>query len=680
MDDNEDIHDDFLKALDMYYSAAAHEQLQQLEELLFDEKPVVETKKPQINYHIDSAYQGEEGYAMAVRAHMEDNPYALAFVDVRMPPGLDGVQTVRRLLSDEPNLEMVLCSAFSDYPWERINEILGYSDRVLFLRKPFDITEVRQITVALTRKWRLRMENHAATKALRRAKDDAEAASREKSSFLSNMSHEIRTPLNGVIGMADLLHQTELNGEQKEFAKGIRFSAHILLDLINNILDFSKIEAGVLNLEDISFDLHDLVRGMRTLFDHQFADQHLDFEIHIKRDVPRIVIGDPVRVRQILINLISNALKFTEEGSVQVTVSLVEEEKDTLALKFQVIDTGIGISEQGKQRLFQTFSQIDASTTRKYGGSGLGLVISKMLSRLLGGTVGVESTLGEGSTFWFTCILRRAGEGVPLAEWVHPALNKARVLLLVHHDIAKKRLEDMMASWGCEWITLSRSEDAYNRILDAQDQGRPFQIIIDELDLQRLEDTALDQAMHKHPAFADVYHIRLLEEFDDCFTFPPRTLVLRKPVSSRDLHDAISDVLFKQPNIERGERLPLILVAEDNKVNQKVVSHILKKAGFRINLAMNGEEALESFQSEIPDIVLMDCQMPRLDGYEATRRIRILEQDLGGRVPILALTANAIKGDREQCLQVGMDDYITKPIQQSVLLARIRRLLAQRGF
>ncbi len=662
IDDSQDIHKDYRKSLDQWVQRQDQQKLRDLEALLFEDE---DSGAPAAvsQFRIDSAFQGEEGYAKAIQARLQGQPYALAFVDVRMPPGLDGIQTTCRLLADEPDIEIVICSAYSDYPWERIHETLGPTDRVLFLRKPFDSIEVRQMADALTCKWKLRLENRLHAEQMMAAKDQALAASQEKSSFISNMSHEIRTPLNGVIGMANLLRQTRLDAEQTEFVDTINYSASILLDLINNILDFSKIEAGKLTLEQTQFQLAELLYSMRALFIHNAQNRGLSLDFELEADLPQWVAGDPTRIRQILINVLSNALKFTEKGGIRVQLNrLPHDVAGELLLRCAVSDSGIGIAPETMNRLFQTFSQIDSSTTRKYGGSGLGLVISKKLARLLGGTMGVESEAGKGSTFWFTFKVAES-KGITAVSRRDETLEQVPILICCEQGELQLQLETCLTRWGCELrfvdgpeataTALKHSLFPY-RFLILAGEGAEHEREI----LKRLDGGVLPASMTA---------IRLGLNPDASTS---KALSLPLPLSEVALQHCLVEQLQAG---NRDEGMPLILVVEDNKVNQKVATHILRKSGFRTQVAENGIEAVEAVRECDFSLVLMDCQMPGMDGFEATRQIRA-EQG-GRRLPILALTANAVTGDRERCLAAGMDDYITKPIQPAELVSAIRRLL-----
>jgi signal transduction histidine kinase len=581
IDDQESIHEDFRKIIE---SQGEDQALNKAAAALFGEE-IVQSESVE-SFKIDSALQGEQGLALVERALAENRPYPLAFVDVRMPPGWDGVKTVERIWKVDPEILVVLCTAYSDHTWEEIVRRLGRSDHLLILKKPFDNIEVRQIVLALTKRWHLARqaamtlsqlegmvavrtrdvearsqalekaaeELRAMNKQLASARLTAEIASRAKSEFLANMSHEIRTPMTSILGFAELLREqitvSKDREESDEFVDAIVRNAKYLLGVISDVLDMSKIESGKFDLNRVRCSPFEIVANSVATMQSTANDKGLTLNVEYLGDIPETIYTDPVRLQQILINLIGNAVKFTESGGVRVVAQLVRDDPARPLLYLRVIDTGIGIDDEQLGKLFDRFSQADTSLTRKYGGSGLGLAISKRLANMLGGDVFVESKPGQGSTFTVTA-----------------------------------------------------------------------------------ETGSLDAGSLPRGGASAVRNDRPLK-------------IAAGP--------------------ESGGK---ILLTEDSADNQRIISLILSKAGFHVTIAENGqvacEKALAALNEGAPfDLILMDMQMPVMDGYEATRQLRGNGYDR----PIVALTAHATTGDRKKCLDAGCDYYITKPIDRNELL------------
>jgi two-component system sensor histidine kinase/response regulator len=535
------------------------------------------------------------------------------------------------------------------------------------------------------------------TEQLEKAKNAAEAASTAKSAFLATMSHEIRTPMNGVLGMTEMLLGTSLTDTQRKFTKLVKSSGEHLLVIINDILDFSKIEAGKLSVEYINFNLWDLLDDINNVYTPQAQNKGIGLDFDIANNIPISICGDPNRLRQIMANLLGNAIKFTDHGRILATVQVTREDPQSVALRFEVHDTGIGVSREARGRIFEAFSQADGSTTRKYGGTGLGLAISKQLVELMGGKIGVDNALTQGSIFWFTVSFDKRRVDPDEPGFSLTTIEGLRVLIVDEHESSREELERQMLAWNVACDSVGSSMEVPERLASAAASGRPYDVAILDMDLDRTSGLSVAAAIKADPATRAT---RLLLVSADRLAADPVqrreagvAYQLIKPVRAGDLFECVAARQRKaavaaapaaeppppvrQP-VSGPARLRKVLLAEDNPVNVEVAMAMLDSLGLEVTCARNGEEALHAVQAGKYDAVLMDCQMPVMDGFAATSEIRRHERENGRArsLPIIAITANALQGDRESCLAAGMDDYLSKPFTQQQLAAVMSRWIA----
>ena len=540
---------------------------------------------------------------------------------------------------------------------------------------------IARIARDITERVELEIATRRAEVEVTAARDEAIEGSRMKSAFLANMSHEIRTPLNGVIGMADLLLDSPLDQEQRENARLLRGAGETLVTVVNDILDFSKIEAGALRLDYVDFDLIEAVEDACDLIAESAREKKIELTMHLAPELPDVVRGDATRVRQVVTNLLSNAIKFTSAGEIRVTLRTVRSSDDRTHVCFEVADTGIGIDDSRLEKMFTPFMQADDSTTRRFGGSGLGLAIVKQLVEMMSGDVGAESVLGKGSRFWFTMALERAK--VPIrSDDHHTTLAGTRLLAVDDNATNRHLMVQLGRRWKMDVTAVSGAREALERLREAAASQQPFQCAALDLHMPDTNGIQLTQAIFRDTTFPTPALVMLTSTADDRREAHEAGIdvYMTKPVRRTRLFNALAEAIgikIRREQAPAGSNgvagsSPLILIAEDNDVNQILAIRMLQRRGYRAEAVGNGRQALEALEQRSYAAVLMDCQMPEQDGYEAASELRLLQRG-SSRTPVIAMTAHALGGDREKCLASGMDDYLAKPLKPEDLDRVLRR-------
>ena len=636
---------------------------------------------------LEEAFQGKveletaATLAKGLECLQSSEDLSVVLLDLTLPDS-EGIDTFLRLHELRPEVPVVLLTGLED---EQLGlELVKRGAQDYLVKKHVD-------SDTLQRTLRYAVQRARAEYQLSATRNAAIESTRLKSQFLATMSHEMRTPMNGIVGMAGLLLGTPLDSEQREYAQTISLCSESLLDLINDILDFSKIEAGKLTFESIDFNVYTVIGACVEVLAERAESKGIELVVFVERDVPTIVRGDPSRLRQVLLNLVGNAVKFTDRGTVVVRAARRPEAVEGFVLQFSVRDTGIGIPPEAQDELFNPFVQADGTTTRRFGGTGLGLAICKQLVEGMNGQIEVESSLGSGSTFSFSLPLEEPAAQDEQPERVN--FENKRALIVDHHPTSTEVLQYHLRSWKVRPTVVTTGQQALAKLYQQTKIGSPYELILIDTGLGDIGGTELAQQIHDDPVLRKTA-VMLLCPFANRPDSAALRLagvcgVLAKPILSPKLAEAVhlaldpsrkilavEDPKVESPLSEESRRQCRVLLAEDNAVNQKLAVRLLDKLGYSADVVENGIDAVDRVRHSSYDMILMDCQMPEMDGYQATAEIRQME-GTARHTSIIAMTANAMAGDREKCLDAGMDDYLAKPVQPQALKTALDYWAAQ---